>query len=168
MTEEKIKGLTKLGSGKTEYQLDHPDISILETFNNKHPDTIHLVTFTQPRDEFTSLCPITGQPDQAKIEIIYSPNIKMVESKSLKLYLFSFRNHGAFHEDIVNTICKTLWELLQPRYLRVFGDFSPRGGLAIKPMVEMWEENLTKDDDYDWRYDLITRLVDSWDRKNGL
>ncbi len=159
MTESTIKGITKLGQN-TQYQLDNPSIDILETFENKHQDQMHLVAFVQPRDEFASLCPITGQPDQAKIEILYVPDQKMVESKSLKLYLFSYRNHGSFHEDIVNTIAKHLWRKLDPCYLRVFGDFSPRGGIAIKPMVEKWGISKCTPDS-----EQIQRLVDSWDIK---
>jgi 7-cyano-7-deazaguanine reductase len=87
-------------------------------------------------DEFTSLCPITGQPDFATFEIIYVPRIKMVESKSLKLYFVSFRNHGEFHEDVSNRIFKDLWQLMDPKYMRLVGDFHPRGGIKIKPLVE--------------------------------
>ena len=83
--------------------------------------------------EFTSLCPITGQPDFAEIRIQYIPDIKMVESKSLKLYLFSFRDHGDFHEDCVNIIMKDLIRLMDPRYIEVTGIFTPRGGIAIWP-----------------------------------
>jgi 7-cyano-7-deazaguanine reductase len=83
--------------------------------------------------EFTSLCPITGQPDFATIYISYIPDSKMLESKSLKLYLFSFRNHGAFHEDCVNIILNDLVELLKPRYIEVAGKFLPRGGISIDP-----------------------------------
>jgi 7-cyano-7-deazaguanine reductase len=85
--------------------------------------------------EFTSLCPKTGQPDFATIHIKYIPGVKMVESKSLKLYLFSFRNHGDFHEDCVNIIMKDLVKLLQPKYLEVKGLFTPRGGIAIHPLA---------------------------------
>lgn len=106
-------------------------------------------------------CPITNQPDQAKIEILYVPNEKMVESKSLKLYLFAFRNQGSFHEDIINTIFNHLWTVLSPKYLRVFGDFSPRGGIAIKPLIE-------KVDEIDlFEESRLFRLVDSWDRRVG-
>jgi 7-cyano-7-deazaguanine reductase len=157
MKEKENKGLKQLGK-KIKYKLDNPSIDILETFQNKHPDQIHLVTFTMPRDEFSSLCPVTGQPDQAKMEVIYVPNEKMVESKSLKLYFFAYRNHGAFHEDIVNQIAKDLWKLLSPKYLRVFGNFSPRGGIAIKPLVEKWQGILAFG-----RVDQIVRMVTSWD-----
>jgi 7-cyano-7-deazaguanine reductase len=83
--------------------------------------------------EFTSLCPITGQPDFAEIKIMYIPNERMVESKSLKLYLFSFRNHGDFHEDCVNIIMKDLVKLMHPKYIEVVGLFTPRGGISIYP-----------------------------------
>ncbi|MDE6782734.1 MAG: preQ(1) synthase, partial [Paramuribaculum sp.] len=101
--------LTLLGNGHTDYPSQY-DPAILETFDNRHPDNEYLVTFNCP--EFTSLCPITGQPDFARIIINYIPRQKMVESKSLKLYLFSFRNHGDFHEDCVNTIMKDLVRLM--------------------------------------------------------
>jgi 7-cyano-7-deazaguanine reductase len=155
------QGLKQLGSANTQYKYNKPSVEILETFENKHPDQIHLVTLSQARDEFSSLCPVTNQPDQAKIEVIYIPNERMVESKSFKLYLFAFRNHGSFHEDIVNTILKDLWQVLSPKYLRIFGDFSPRGGIAIKPIVEKWG----KLDLGLPLFQQIIRLVNSWDRK---
>jgi 7-cyano-7-deazaguanine reductase len=104
---------------------------LLETFENKYADRDYWVIFNCP--EFTSLCPITGQPDFATIYISYIPEIKMVESKSLKLFLFSFRNHGAFHEDCVNIIMSDLIELMEPRYIEVWGKFMPRGGISIDP-----------------------------------
>ena len=104
---------------------------MLETFNNKHTDNDYWVRFNCP--EFTALCPITHQPDFAEIRIDYIPDVKMVESKSLKLYLFSFRNHGAFHEDCVNIIMKDLIKLTDPKYIEVTGLFMPRGGISIHP-----------------------------------
>ena len=124
------RGLTLLGSKTTEYPTDYAP-QMLETFDNKHPENDYFVKFNCP--EFTALCPITGQPDFATIYISYVPNIKMVESKSLKLYLFSFRNHGCFHEDTVNIIMKDLIKLLDPKYIEVWGKFSPRGGISIDP-----------------------------------
>jgi len=117
--------------GQTTQYLFHYAPDILEAFDNKHPDHDYFVKFNCP--EFTSLCPITGQPDFATIYISYLPNLKLVESKSLKLYLFSFRNHGAFHEDCVNSILNDLIKLLDPNYLEVLGKFLPRGGLSIDP-----------------------------------
>lgn len=104
---------------------------VLETFENKHPGNDYWVKFNCP--EFTALCPITGQPDFATLYISYIPDIKMVESKSLKLYLFSFRNHGGFHEDCVNIIMKDLIRLMDPRYIEIWGKFTPRGGISIDP-----------------------------------
>lgn len=124
------EGLTLLGNKKTVYKSDY-DPSVLETFENKHPENDYWVRFNCP--EFTSLCPITGQPDFANITISYIPNIKMVESKALKLYLFSFRNHGDFHEDCVNKIMKDLINLMDPKYIEVLGEFTPRGGISIYP-----------------------------------
>ena len=104
---------------------------MLESFSNKHPENDTWVKFNCP--EFTSLCPITGQPDFATIYLSYIPDQKLVESKSLKLYLFSFRNHGAFHEDCINIIMKDLITLMDPRYIEVWGKFLPRSGLSIDP-----------------------------------
>ncbi len=124
-------GLTRLGQ-KTDYALDY-DPSLLEAFKNKNPQSVQWVSLVCA--EFTSLCPVTGQPDFAKIFINYIAADKMVESKSLKLYLFSFRNHGDFHENCVQAICKDLAALLKPRYLEVIGEFTPRGGIAIYPFA---------------------------------
>jgi len=126
MEQDKLNLLGK----KTEYKTTYAP-EVLETFANKHPDHDYWVTFNCP--EFTALCPITGQPDFATIRIDYIPDAKMVESKSLKLYLFSFRNHGAFHEDCVNIIMKDLIHLMDPKYIEVTGIFSPRGGISIYP-----------------------------------
>lgn len=123
------EGLTQLGN-KTKYSMDYAP-EVLETFKNKHMENDYFVKFNCP--EFTSLCPITGQPDFAVIYISYIPDELMVESKSLKLYLFSFRNHGDFHEDCVNIIMKDLIKLMQPRYIEVWGKFTPRGGISIDP-----------------------------------
>ena len=137
------RGLTLLGAKTTVYT-DQYTPALLEAFDNRHLENDFFVKFNCP--EFTSLCPITGQPDFATIYISYIPDRKMVESKSLKLYLFSFRNHGAFHEDCVNTILKDLVKLLAPRYIEVWGKFLPRGGLSIDPYANYgkpttrWEE----------------------------
>lgn len=125
----KSEGLSALGN-KTKYSMDYAP-EVLETFTNKHPENDYWVQFNCP--EFTSLCPITGQPDFAEIKIMYLPDEKMVESKSLKLYLFSFRNHGDFHEDCINIIMKDLVKLMDPKYIEVLGVFTPRGGISIYP-----------------------------------
>ena len=141
----KDEGLHALGN-KTKYSMDYAP-EVLETFENKHPENDYWVQFNCP--EFTSLCPITGQPDFAEIKIMYLPDKKMVESKSLKLYLFSFRNHGDFHEDCINIIMKDLIKLMQPKYIEVIGIFTPRGGISIYPyanygMPNSPYENLAK------------------------
>lgn len=127
-----LKGVRKLGSGKTSYP-DSYDPSLLESFANKHPENDYWVTLNCP--EFTSLCPVTGQPDFANIVIQYVPGKRLVESKSLKLYLFSYRNYGEFHEDCVNRIMNDLIDLMDPKYIEVFGRFLPRGGISIDPFV---------------------------------
>ena len=129
---EGAEEITLLGNAGTAYPTDY-DPGVLETFDNKHAGRDYMVTFRCP--EFTTLCPITGQPDFATLYINYIPNIKMVESKSLKLYLFSFRNHGDFHEDVVNIICKDLAALMDPKYIEVRGMFYPRGGISIYPFA---------------------------------
>ena len=143
--------LTQLGSSKTAYPSDYAP-ALLEAFDNAHPDRDYLVELHCP--EFTTLCPITGQPDFGKIEIRYIPNVKMVESKSLKLYLFSFRNHGDFHEDVTNIICNDLVALMQPKYIEVRGLFNPRGGIAIHPFVN-WAHP-----DFGYAETARTRLLD--------
>jgi len=130
--EHELDNLHLLGQGHADYPGTYsPDI--LEAFPNKHPGNDYMVTFVCP--EFTSLCPKTGQPDFAKILINYIPGPRLVESKSLKLYLFSFRNHGDFHEDCVNIMMKDLKNLMEPKYIEVKGIFTPRGGISIYPFA---------------------------------
>jgi 7-cyano-7-deazaguanine reductase len=129
--------LKSLGT-PTEYKQDYAP-ETLETFDNKHPGNDYWVRFNCP--EFTALCPITGQPDFATIRIDYIPAQKMVESKSLKLYLFSFRSHGAFHEDCVNIIMKDLIALMNPKYIEITGIFTPRGGISIHPYCNYGRPN---------------------------
>lgn len=129
MQDRKDEGLVALGN-KTNYSTDY-NPAALEAFENRHPENDYWVRFNCP--EFTSLCPITGQPDFAEIRISYIPDVRMVESKSLKLYMHSFRNHGAFHEDCVNIIMKDLIKLMDPKYIEVTGLFVPRGGISIYP-----------------------------------
>ena len=106
-----------------------PDEAVLETVPNPHPDVDYVARFAAP--EFTSLCPVTGQPDFAHLVIDYVPDELLVESKSLKLFLSSFRNHGAFHEDCTVAIAKRLVDALKPRWLRIGGYWYPRGGIPI-------------------------------------
>ena len=130
MREKEQENITLLGAAGTSYARDY-DPDLLETFENRHQGNDYFVKFNCP--EFTSLCPITGQPDYATIYISYIPDVKMVESKSLKLYLFSFRDHGDFHEDCVNVIMKDLIALMDPKYIEVWGKCLPRGGISIDP-----------------------------------
>lgn len=135
MSERKtgMDDLTLLGNQQQEGQQFEYNSGLLESFENNHPGRDYFVKFNCP--EFTTLCPMTGQPDFATLYISYIPDIKMVESKSLKLYLFSYRNHGGFHEDAINTIVNDLVELMDPRYLEIWGKFTPRGGISIDPYV---------------------------------
>ncbi|MDR3436188.1 preQ(1) synthase [Telmatospirillum sp.] len=127
MVETIYGNLTQLGGpGKIP---ETPDQAVLETVRNPHLGTLYVVRFTAP--EFTSLCPITGQPDFAHLVIDYVPDELLVESKSLKLFLASFRNHGAFHEDCTVNIGKRLVDALSPLWLRIGGYWFPRGGIPI-------------------------------------
>ena len=123
-----LKNLGKI----TEYKYDYAP-EFLEAIPNRNSDRNYFVTLTT--EEFTCLCPITHQPDYAAIKIRYIHDKKLVESKSLKLYLTSFRNYGTFHEDVINTIADDLIKLLEPRYLEVEGNFNARGGISIVPFV---------------------------------
>lgn len=143
MTKNKdiYSGLAKLGV-QSALPTD-PEVDILERVPNPHADTNYLARFTAP--EFTSLCPVTGQPDFAHLVIDYVPGDWLVESKSLKLYLGAFRNHGAFHEDCTVAIARKLTSLLEPRWLRMAGYWYPRGGIPIdvfwqsgEPMKDVW------------------------------
>lgn len=125
-------------TAKNDFNFTQPESKILEKFENQHPDSLYVVNLLC--NEFTSLCPITGQPDWATITIRYVPNKLCVESKSLKLYLFSFRNHGEFHEDVINRMTKDLFALMNPHYLQIYGKFHARGGIAIHPFVEKWNK----------------------------
>jgi len=123
----KVKGLTQLGSS-TKLPAS-PDEAVLEAAPNPHAGTDYLIRFTAP--EFTSLCPMTGQPDFAHLVIDYAPAKSIVESKSLKLFLGSFRNHGAFHEDCTITVGKRIVAAIKPKWLRIGGYWYPRGGIPI-------------------------------------
>ncbi len=126
-TKTNVKGLTQLG--RTTALPADPDAAVLERVPNMHADQAYCVRFAAP--EFTSLCPLTGQPDFAHLVIDYVPRRWLVESKSLKLYLGSFRNHGAFHEACTMDIALRLKALLAPRWLRIGGYWYPRGGIPI-------------------------------------
>lgn len=127
MTKSRI-GLTLLGRTRTRYP-DSPDKARLEAFRNAYPNRDYTIRFACP--EFTSRCPITDQPDFGEISIDYVPDKLCLESKALKLYLFSFRNHNTFHEEAVNRILDDIVKAIKPRRARVLGTFNPRGGIAI-------------------------------------
>jgi len=124
----RFENLTLLKKSETDVQIS-PDNSQLEAFENIYAGRNYEITFDCP--EFTSLCPVTGQPDFGKITIRYIPDKLCVESKSLKLFLFSFRNHNTFHEEAVNTILDRVVETCSPHSAEVTGEFRPRGGIAI-------------------------------------
>lgn len=126
--------LKQLGATKTEYKIDIPDASVLETFDNCYPHRDYQIEFIFP--EFTSLCPKTGQPDFAKVKVIYIPDKKCIESKSLKLYFFAYRQYGSFMETITNKILEDLVSVCSPRWMTVFGEFNARGGTVINVNVE--------------------------------
>lgn len=159
--DQEVSDLTLLGSQNNSYPDDYAP-EILETFVNKHQENDYFVKFNCP--EFTSLCPITGQPDFATIYISYVPDVRMVESKSLKLYLFSFRNHGDFHEDCINIIMKDLIKIMDPRYIEVWGKFTPRGGISIDPYCNYGRPG-TKWEQVAWErlshHDLYPEVVDN-------
>lgn len=159
--DQEVSDLTLLGSRNNSYPDDYVP-EVLETFVNKHQENDYFVKFNCP--EFTSLCPITGQPDFATIYISYVPDVRMVESKSLKLYLFSFRNHGDFHEDCINIIMKDLIKIMDPRYIEVWGKFTPRGGISIDPYCNYGRPG-TKWEQVAWErlshHDLYPEVVDN-------
>lgn len=123
-----LDDLTLLQANYKDYPTE-PSIDILEAFRNQHPNNDYWITFNCP--EFTSLCPVTSQPDFGSITIKYRPNEKCVESKALKLYLFAYRNHNSFHEAVTNTILDDLVKLLSPKEMIVYGNFRPRGGISL-------------------------------------
>ena len=130
---KKKTGLSLLKAGERNYP-SSPDRARLETFANAHPGRDYTIVFDCP--EFTALCPITGQPDFGRLTIDYVPDRRCIESKSLKLYLFSFRNHGTFHEEAVNRILDDLVKACSPRRMTVTGDFNARGGIALRVRAE--------------------------------
>lgn len=133
MTDADYSGLTLLKKNHKDYP-DSPENAKLETFRNAYPNRDYIITFDCP--EFTSLCPITGQPDFGHITVNYIAKEKCIESKALKLYLFSYRNHNTFHEVAVNSILDDLVAACDPKWMQVIGDFMPRGGIAIHVTAE--------------------------------
>lgn len=126
--------LKALGESKTTYPMTY-DPTSLESFPNPQTDVEYVIEIEAP--EFTCLCPKTGQPDFGEILISYAPDLLCLESKSLKLYLFSFRQTGAFHEDVTNRIARDLYNLLNPNWVQVTGKFKARGGITFHPTVRL-------------------------------
>lgn len=161
MRKSDTNDLTLLGNQNTEYNYKYnPDI--LETFENQHRENDYFVKFNIP--EFTSLCPVTGQPDYATIYISYMPDVKMVESKSLKLYMVSFRNQPGFHEDCANIMMKDLINLLDPKYIEVWAKFTPRGGISIDPYCNYGRPNTIYEDmarERMFKHDMYPEKVDN-------
>lgn len=143
--------------GDGQNDLDETEVR-LDAFKNENSNIDYLVPFIC--NEFTTLCPITGQPDFAKFEIIYVPDKICLESKSLKLYLFSFRNKGNFHEDVANKIFKDVWNKIKPKYMRVWADFAVRGGISIKPLIMKFGSDIKIKERKE-----IEKLVENYDRK---
>jgi 7-cyano-7-deazaguanine reductase len=139
MTKDDVSGLKHLGSGKTSYAFEEPSAAILEAFPNKYPGRDYEIRFEHP--EFTSLCPKTGQPDFATIEITYIPDQLCIETKSLKLYFTAYRNHGSFMETITNQILDDLVSVCQPRMMQVVAQFNPRGGTSLTVTAEYFKDD---------------------------
>ncbi|WP_042477929.1 preQ(1) synthase [Bacillus ndiopicus] len=159
--QEGLGDLTLLGNQQVKYPTQYSP-EVLEAVDSLHTERDYFVKFNCP--EFTSLCPITQQPDFATIYISYIPDKKLVESKSLKLYLFSFRNHGDFHEDCVNIIMNDLIKLLDPRYIEVWGKFTPRGGISIDPWCNYGRPETKYEKIADYRlmnHDLYPEKIDN-------
>lgn len=133
-SQDQTAHLRVLGAGSMPAPEEGPGLSQLESFPNCYPDRHYIVTITCP--EFTSLCPVTGQPDFGAVSVEYIPHERCVESKSFKLYMFAFRNHQSFMETITNKVLDDLWVLLNPRWCRVKGLFAPRGGMRIHVFAE--------------------------------
>jgi 7-cyano-7-deazaguanine reductase len=130
-----VNGLTQLGSQETKYNYSCPSKDVLETFHNQYPYRQYITEFTF--NEFTSLCPKTGQPDFATITVRYIPNKECIETKSLKLYFLMYRQHGSFMETIVNQIFEDLSSVCNPQWMQIIGEFNARGGTKINVQVEM-------------------------------
>ena len=134
---KRFKALTLLKKSETRFP-DSPEQASLETFDNIYEKRDYEITFKCP--EFTSLCPVTGQPDFGEITIKYIPDKLCIESKSLKIFLFSFRNHNTFHEEVINEILDRVVEKCAPRWAEVIGVFNPRGGIALTIRAEFKQE----------------------------
>ncbi len=154
-TSDTLSDLKALGRGGSPVPEGEPGVHILEAFPNRFPDRDYVVTISFP--EFTSLCPVTGQPDFGTIVLEYVPSRLCVESKSFKLYMFAYRNHRSFMESITNKVLDDVCELLDPAWARVKGLFVPRGGTRIHVFAEHYSENLPQE-----RLSRVRELVASW------
>lgn len=156
--------LTRLGSGSLEHPSSGPHAGILEAFPNRHPERFYVVCLSFP--EFTSLCPVTGQPDFGTLAVEYIPDQKCVESKSFKLYMFAFRDHQSFMETITNTVLDDMVRTLDPLWCRVKGLFAPRGGTRIHVFAEhfkpagQWSGGRGEKD-----YAAVKEYVSEWKRE---
>lgn len=137
-SQDQTQSLRVLGTGRMEAPKDGPGVTLLEAFPNCYPQRPYVISIAFP--EFTSLCPVTGQPDSGVISVEYIPDERCVESKSFKLYMFAFRNHQSFMETITNTVLEDLNTLLSPCWCRVKGLFAPRGGTRIHVFAEIFKE----------------------------
>lgn len=139
LVKDNTSGLHLLGAGTLPNIVSEPTPTLLETFPNRFPEHLYVVTLTFP--EYTSLCPVTGQPDFGTIEVAYIPAAKCVESKSFKLYMFAYRNHRSFMETVVNNMLNDLVSILSPHWCRVTGVFVPRGGVSIRVTATHWAQS---------------------------
>ena len=153
-SQDQTEHLRNLGTGKMPTPEGAPGLAQLEAFPNCYPDRNYIISISYP--EFTSLCPVTGQPDFGTIAVEYIPDTKCVESKSFKLYMFAYRNHQSFMETITNSVLDHMWTLLEPRWCRVKGLFVPRGGTHINVFAERF-----KDMDAD-KNAALRELVSQW------
>lgn len=140
MKQDNPETLKKLGSQNTEYRYEHPSSDILETFQNQFPHRDYKTEFVF--NEFTSLCPKTGQPDFATIKVEYIPNELCIETKSLKLYFLRYRQHGSFMETITNNILEDCVTICKPRWMKITSNFNARGGTLINVTAEYHSNNL--------------------------
>lgn len=137
-SQDQTQHLHVLGTGKMPELQGGPSTALLESFPNRYPQRPYVISIAFP--EFTSLCPVTGQPDMGTITVEYIPDQLCVESKSFKLYMFAFRNHQSFMETITNTVLEDLWIVLEPCWCRVKGLFVPRGGTRIHVFAEQFKD----------------------------
>ncbi len=158
-SQDKVDNLRQLGTGKMPTPTSAPGLIHLESFPNNYPDRDYIISISYP--EFTSLCPVTGQPDFGTIVVEYIPHEKCVESKSFKLYMFAYRNHQSFMETITNTVLDHMWELLEPRWCRVKGLFVPRGGTHIHVFAEKFKNMSTEENA------ILQQRVRDWKNENN-